>query len=93
MQFIVYCLDHPGMAEHRRTHFATHKARLQASPLQALIAGPLTGTDGATLGSFFLYEADDIETVRRLILDDPFNSAGIWKTVDIYRFENKAGSH
>ena len=92
MQFIVYCLDNPGMAEHRRAHFALHKARLLASPLQAMIAGPLTGVDGATRGSFFLYEADDIETVRSLVLKDPFNEAGIWKTVDIYRFENKAGS-
>ena len=93
MQFIVYCLDNPEMTEHRRAHFATHKAQLLASPLQALIAGPLTASDGKTRGSFFLYEADDIEAVRRQVCGDPFNAAGIWETVDIFRFDNKVGSH
>jgi uncharacterized protein YciI len=93
MNFVVYCLDHPGMAERRRAHFEPHKARLQASPLRALIAGPLTGLDGTVNGSFFLYESDDIESVRRFVLDDPFNTAGIWKTVDIWRFENRVHSH
>ncbi|ANB73058.1 YciI family protein [Paraburkholderia phytofirmans] len=93
MHIIVYCLDHPETAERRRTHFAAHKARLQASPLRALIAGPLTEPDGTTSGSFFLYESEDIETVRHFVLDDPFNTAGIWKTVDIRHFENRVNSH
>ncbi|MFM0074545.1 YciI family protein [Paraburkholderia sediminicola] len=93
MQFIVYCLDHSQMAERRRAHFEEHKARLQASTLRALIAGPLIELDGTVSGSFFHYESDDIETVRRFVLDDPFNTAGIWKTVDIWRFENRADSH
>jgi uncharacterized protein len=93
MQFIVYCLDHPGMAERRRVYFAAHKSRLEAAPLRALVAGPLFEPDGAVGGSFFLYESDDIEAIRRLVLDDPFHTAGIWKTVEIRRFENRAGSH
>lgn len=93
MHFVVYCLDHPDMAERRRAHFQVHKERLLASPLRALIAGPLTEPDGAISGSFFLYESDDIETVRRFVLDDPFNTAGIWKMVDIRCFENRVNSH
>ncbi|RQS62545.1 YciI family protein [Burkholderia sp. Bp8963] len=93
MFFVVYCVDHPGMAERRQTHFAAHKARLLASPLKARIAGPLIEPDGAVGGSLFLYEADDIETVRRLVQEDPFNTERIWKTVDIRIFLNRADEH
>ncbi|KAB0684983.1 YciI family protein [Burkholderia territorii] len=93
MLFVVYCLDHQGMAERRQTHFAAHKARLLASPLKARIAGPLIDPDGSVGGSLFLYDADDIEAVRRLVLDDPFNTEGIWKTVEIRFFLNRADEH
>jgi hypothetical protein len=68
-------------------------SKLRRPPLQALIAGPLTGPDGSTRGSFFLYEADDIAAVRRQVAENPFSAAGIWKTVDIYHFENRANNH
>ncbi|RQS14903.1 YciI family protein [Burkholderia sp. Bp8998] len=93
MLFIVYCLDHPGMTDRRQIHFAAHKARLLASPLKARMAGPLVDADGAVGGSLFLYEADDIEAVRQLVLDDPFYTDGIWKSVDIRLFLNRAGEH
>jgi uncharacterized protein len=86
MHIIVYCLDHPGMAERRLAHYEAHKARLQTSPLLTLVSGPLTDLDGTPVGSFFLYESDDIEAVRRFIAEDPFNVAGIWNTVDIRPF-------
>jgi uncharacterized protein YciI len=38
------------------------------------------------IGSFFLYEADDIAEVMRFNSSDPFNEAGIWRTVDIRPF-------
>jgi len=93
MLFVVYCLDHPDMAERRQTHFAAHKARLTASPLKARIAGPLLDPDGSVSGSLFLFETDDIEHVQRLVQDDPFNTEGIWKSVDIRLFLNRAGEH
>ncbi|NTY35867.1 MULTISPECIES: YciI family protein [Burkholderia cepacia complex] len=93
MLFIVYCVDHPGMAERRQTHFAAHKARLLASPLKARIAGPLIDPDGSVGGSLFLYEAADIDAVRRLVHEDPFNTERIWKTVDIRLFLNRADEH
>ncbi|MCG5078167.1 YciI family protein [Paraburkholderia tagetis] len=91
MHIVVYCLDHPDVIALRRTHFAAHKARLETSPLHTVIAGPLTEPDGTIVGSFFLYDAHDIETVRAFVLEDPFNIAGIWKTVDIRCFEKRAG--
>jgi uncharacterized protein len=86
MHFVVYCLDHPGVAERRLAHYDEHRAWRQASPLNTLISGPLTDFEGTAIGSFSLYEADDIEAVRRFVQDDPFNKAGVWNTVDIRPF-------
>ncbi|QBR01923.1 YciI family protein [Paraburkholderia pallida] len=86
MHFIVYCIDHPGMVERRLANYDAHKAWLETSPLRTLISGPLTELDGTMIGSFFLYEADDIENVRAFASRDPFNVAGIWETVDIRAF-------
>jgi uncharacterized protein YciI len=38
------------------------------------------------IGSFFLYEADDIGAIEKFVEADPFNRAGIWNTVDIRPF-------
>ena len=86
INFVVYCLDHPGMVQRRLDHYDAHKAYLQTSPVRALISGPLTELDGTMIGSFFLYEGDDIEAVRRFVVGDPFNQAGIWNTIDIRPF-------
>ncbi|WP_027794442.1 YciI family protein [Paraburkholderia acidipaludis] len=86
MHFVVYCLDHPGMVERRLAHYEAHKSWLQTSSLRTLISGPLTEPDGTMIGSFFLYESDDIEAVRKFVFADPFNQAGIWNTIEIRPF-------
>src|SRR4051794_19302238 len=87
MNFTVYCLDHPNMVERRLENYDAHKAHLQTAPVKTLISGPLTKADGQTMiGSFFLYEADDIEEIQKFAEADPFNKAGIWATVDIRFF-------
>ncbi|MBR8330767.1 YciI family protein [Burkholderia ambifaria] len=87
MHFTVYCLDHPDMVERRLENYDAHKAYLQTAPVNTLISGPLAKPDGQTMiGSFFLYEADDIGEIKAFVEADPFNKAGIWATVDIRPF-------
>ncbi|AXE96667.1 YciI family protein [Paraburkholderia sp. DD10] len=87
MHFTVYCLDHSNMVERRLEIYDAHKAYLQTAPVKTLISGPLTKSDGQTMiGSFFLYEADGIEEIRKFVDTDPFNKAGIWASVDIRPF-------
>lgn len=86
MNYVVYCLDHPGMVQRRLDSYDAHKAYLQTSPVRTLISGPLTEADGTMIGSFFLYEGDDIDTVRRFVAGDPFNQTGIWNTIDVRPF-------
>jgi|ERR1700754_4076454 uncharacterized protein len=87
MHFTVYCLDHPGMVQRRLEHYEAHKAYLQTAPVRALISGPLLESDGETMiGSFFLYEADRFDVLQRFVDEDPFNKAGIWRTIEVRPF-------
>ena len=87
MHYTVYCLDHDNMIERRLEHYEDHKAYLATSPVRMVMSGPLLAGDEKTMiGSFFLYEADDIGDVMRFNSNDPFNKAGIWRTVDIRPF-------
>ncbi len=87
MHFTVYCLDHDGVVERRLEHYDAHKAYLQTSPVKTLISGPLTKADGTTMiGSFFLYESEEIADIEAFVKDDPFNKAKIWKSIDIRPF-------
>ena len=87
MNFVVYCLDHPGMVQRRLDHYDAHKAYLATTPVKMVMSGPLLAQDQETMiGSFFLYEAADIGEVQRFNANDPFNEAGIWKSVDIRPF-------
>jgi uncharacterized protein YciI len=87
MHYTVYCLDHDGMVERRLFHYDAHKAYLATAPVKMVMSGPLLAADEETMiGSFFLYEADDIDEVVRFNTNDPFNEAGIWKSVDIRPF-------
>ncbi|NKJ47678.1 hypothetical protein CIC12_13175 [Burkholderia sp. SG-MS1] len=87
MHFTVYCLDHPGMLQRRLERYDDHKSYLKTAPIKTLISGPLLDSDGETMiGSFFLYEVDRIDVLRRFVDDDPFNKAGIWRTVEVRPF-------
>lgn len=87
MHYTVYCLDYDGMVERRLSHYDAHKAYLATAPLKMVMSGPLLAADLETMiGSFFLYEADDIGEIIRFNANDPFNEAGIWKSVDIRPF-------
>lgn len=90
MHYTVYCLDHDGMVERRLANYDAHKAYLGTSPAKMVISGPLLAADEQTMiGSFFLFEADDIEVIQRFNANDPFNAAGIWKSVDIRPFNKR----
>ncbi|MDR6466508.1 uncharacterized protein YciI [Paraburkholderia graminis] len=87
MHYTVYCLDHDNMVERRLAHYEEHKAYLATSPVRMVMSGPLLAGDEETMiGSFFLFEADEIGDVMRFNSNDPFNKAGIWRIVDIRPF-------
>ncbi|RWR34573.1 YciI family protein [Sinirhodobacter populi] len=87
MKFAVHCIDHEGKVADRVAYYEAHKSYLSQGPVATVISGPLLAEDNETMiGSLFVFEAEDLETVRRYNAADPFNKAGIWKTISIHPF-------
>jgi hypothetical protein len=90
MYFIVHCLDHQNVVDKRLAHYDAHKAYLAAAAVRTVISGPLLADDNETMiGSMFLLDADDRETVAAFNRADPFHQANVWKSVNIHSFEKR----
>jgi len=72
----------------RREHYEAHKAYLATSPIATVISGPLLGEDGETMIGSFLSVRRRRPRRRAGVFnrDDPFNKAGIWRSVEIRPF-------
>lgn len=87
MKYVVHCIDHEGRAQERLANYDAHKAYLSQGEVTTIISGPLLAGDNETMiGSLFVFEATDIESVRNYNANDPFRKAGIWRTVHIHPF-------
>lgn len=87
MHYVVQCLDHADALPTRLANYEAHKAYLAGVDINILVSGPLIAEDGETMiGSFFLIESDDRSAVEAFNAADPFNKAGIWRSVTINRF-------
>jgi uncharacterized protein YciI len=88
--FVVHCLDHDDAFEDRLALYESHKAYLASAKVRTVISGPLLGPDHETMiGSLFVLDASDRETVEAFNAADPFSRAGVWKTVKIHPFNKR----
>lgn len=87
MLYVLFCEDKPDSQPLR---LATREAHLKFVGSQAgriRLAGPMLSDDGARMvGSLFIIEADDAQTVRTLHESDPYTVAGLWGNVLIRPF-------
>ncbi|MGH6933196.1 MAG: YciI family protein [Dongiaceae bacterium] len=82
MQFMIHCLDKPGLAEVRLANRAAHLAYLDKHGASLIAAGPLLGDDGqAMIGSLLLMEFADRAAAERFCADDPYGKAGLFQSV------------
>ena len=95
MLFVIHAVDRPGALPVRLANYDAHKAFLSdtsAHGVRIVMSGPLVGDDGQTMiGSMFVVEAGDRETVERFNAADPFHAAGIWDRVTISGFIRRQG--
>jgi len=87
MLWIIYCEDRDdGAAAIRAAVRDEHLAYLEAHENILLLGGALLADDGvARLGSVFLVNLPNRDAVERLMLEEPFRKAGLFKRVTIAR--------
>jgi uncharacterized protein len=87
MLWIIYCEDRDdGAAAIRAAVRDKHLAYLEAHENVLLLGGALLADDGvARLGSVFLVNLPNRDAVERLMLEEPFRAAGLFKRVTIAR--------
>ena len=91
MLFTIHALDKPNVMDKRQAALDAHINHV-ASGMQVVMSGPLMSDDEQNvIGSFFLVEAPDRQSVMDFHLNDPIYLAGVWETVNIQVFHKRVG--
>jgi hypothetical protein len=94
--YVIHAIDKPEHLQMRLDNYPRHRAYLAAAEslgVRIAASGPMVTEDGSTMiGSLFVVEAESVEAVRAFNAGDPFGKAGLWRKVDIQRFDLKRGS-
>ena len=84
---LVFAIDAPNMIEKRKELQPAHREFLEERADITMMRGPMVQDDGATpLGSTFLFDVLDMETGRAMWAEEPNNKAGVYESVEIYRW-------
>jgi uncharacterized protein YciI len=93
--FALHAMDRPGALPLRLEQYEAHRAFVEteaAYNLRVVLSGPLQTDDGEMMvGSLFIIEAPDKETVEAFAHADPFFVHGVWAEVRITRFHRRKG--
>ena len=93
MLFIMYCLDKPDSLELRMANREKHLKYVGSQSIDIRIAGPVFDETAEIMcGSLFIIDADNIEEVRTMGLNDPYQKAGLFVSVDIRPFRKAIGN-
>ena len=95
MLFAVHALDDPNASAKRQEVHAAHAAHLKTANeygVTIVMGGPLMSDDGkAAVGSLMVLEASHSGAAEAFNNADPFAKNGVWKKVDIKRFDKRTG--
>ncbi len=87
MLFTMFCIDKPGVMDTRKEVLPAHIEYLATEPVNIVMSGPLVADDGeTTIGSLYVFEAEDRAAVDEFQRNDPLVAADIWETVEVRAF-------
>ncbi|WP_417619563.1 YciI family protein [Parasphingorhabdus sp.] len=89
--YAIYCTDRPETAQARLDARNAHFTHIEKVLDDILIAGPLVGPGGITVGSMLVVKAKDEKSARILLERDPYFQADIWTDIRITEFIPAAG--
>ena len=88
MLMLVVCKDAEDARTRREATMNDHLLHADEIAPKLRLTGRLVDEDGRqTVGSFLLVDVPDAATARRLVQDDPYSRAGVWREVAYYPVE------
>jgi uncharacterized protein YciI len=89
VQFFVYCRDREGATDLRYELVEQHWSYMDGFADAMIARGPTTTADGETsTGSLHIVDLPSYEAARRFADDEPNWRAGVYESVDLFRFDN-----
>ena len=86
MLWAIYCLDNPKTTAGRSNLLKVHRDYLDANLPNIFFSGPLQSDDAEqSFGSLFILNVKSRAEAQAFIENEPFNNAGIFEKVDIFR--------
>ena len=89
--FCFYCRDGENNDKLREVHKEAQRQFMAEHEENYRAAGPLTNKDGDFVGSLLIIEAEDEETARATVNDDPYLTGGVWQSIRVDRFQPVRG--
>ena len=90
--YVLVCNDKPNSLELRLANREAHLAYARGFAGQLKVAGPLLDEAGNMAGSLLILEADSLEGARGFNLGDPYQTAGLFASVQVTAFKASIGT-
>ncbi len=93
MHCAVICIDAEGSAPLREKHMDAHLAHIKNITDKIAVAGPCPPDEEHENGaSLFVLEVSSLAEARQIVEADPYNKAGIWKSIIVRDFKAVVGA-
>jgi uncharacterized protein YciI len=89
--YVLVCNDKPDSLELRLANREAHLAYARGFADRLKVAGPLMDEAGNMAGSLLILEAESLEGARAFNLDDPYQKAGLFASVQVTAFKASIG--
>ncbi|MCG2580568.1 MAG: YciI family protein [Marinobacter sp.] len=86
MYFVVFGTDKPGMEKVRASVRSEHREHLRHHDhsVKVVLGGPTLAEDQETMnGTMLVIEGSHIQQVRAFLEQDPYNKAGLFKSLEV----------
>jgi hypothetical protein len=90
--YVLVCNDKPNSLELRLANREAHLAYARGFAGQLKVAGPLLDEAGNMAGSLLILEAESLEDARGFNLGDPYQTAGLFASVQVTAFKASIGT-
>ena len=93
MHYAVICIDAEGSGPLREEHMDAHLAHIKSITDKIMVAGPCPPDEEHENGaSLFVLEVGSLAEARQTVEADPYNKAGVWKSIIVRDFKAVVGA-